>query len=41
MRRSQSDFDLARKLILTTSENLFDDFSGLEPRRKKESEMFK
>ena len=37
----QSDFDLARKLILTTSENLFDDFPGLEPRRKKESEMFK
>jgi GH24 family phage-related lysozyme (muramidase) len=37
----QSDFDLARKLILTTSENLFNDFPGLEPRRKKESEMFK
>jgi GH24 family phage-related lysozyme (muramidase) len=37
----RSDFDLARKLILTTSENLFDDFPGLEPRRKKESEMFK
>jgi GH24 family phage-related lysozyme (muramidase) len=36
----KSDFDLARKLILTTSENLFDDFPGLEPRRKKESEMF-
>jgi GH24 family phage-related lysozyme (muramidase) len=34
------DFDLARKLILTTSENLFDDFPGLESRRKKESEMF-
>lgn len=37
----QNDFDLARKLILTTSENLFDDFPGLKPRRKKESEMFK
>ena len=37
----RSDFDLAKKLILTTSENLFDDFPGLEPRRKKESEMFK
>lgn len=37
----QSDFDLARKLILTTSENLFNDFPGLELRRKKESEMFK
>lgn len=37
----QSDFDLARKLILTTSENLFDNFPGLELRRKKESEMFK
>jgi len=37
----QSDFDLARKLILTTSENLFGDFPGLELRRKKESEMFK
>jgi len=37
----QSDFDLARKLILTTSENLFNDFPGLKPRRKKESEMFK
>jgi GH24 family phage-related lysozyme (muramidase) len=36
----RSDFDLARKLILTTSQNLFDDFPGLEPRRKKESEMF-
>ena len=37
----QSDFDLAKKLILTTSENLFDNFPGLELRRKKESEMFK
>ena len=37
----QSDFDLARKLILTTSENLFDNFPGLELRREKESEMFK
>lgn len=37
----RSDFDLAKKLILKTSENLFDDFPGLEPRRKKESEMFK
>jgi hypothetical protein len=37
----ESKFDLARKLILTTSENLFNDFPGLEPRRKKESEMFK
>jgi GH24 family phage-related lysozyme (muramidase) len=37
----QNDFDLARKLILTTSENLFDDFPGLKPRRKKELEMFK
>jgi len=36
----QGDFDLAKKLILTTSENLFDDFPGLESRRKKESEMF-
>ena len=36
----RGDFDLARKLILTTSENLFDDFPGLESRRKKESEMF-
>jgi len=36
----QGDFDLARKLILTTSENLFDEFPGLESRRKKESEMF-
>ena len=37
----QSDFDLAKKLMLTTSENLFDNFPGLELRRKKESEMFK
>ena len=37
----QSDFDLAKKLILTTSENLFDNFPGLELRREKESEMFK
>ena len=37
----QGDFDLARKLILTTSENLFDEFPGLKSRRKKESEMFK
>ena len=37
----QSDFDLAKKLILTTSKNLFDNFPGLELRRKKESEMFK
>ena len=37
----QSDFDLAKKLILTTIENLFDNFPGLELRRKKESEMFK
>jgi GH24 family phage-related lysozyme (muramidase) len=36
----RGDFDLARKLISTTSENLFDDFPGLESRRKKESEMF-
>jgi GH24 family phage-related lysozyme (muramidase) len=36
----QGDFDQARKLILTTSENLFDEFPGLESRRKKESEMF-
>jgi GH24 family phage-related lysozyme (muramidase) len=36
----QGDFNLARKLILTTSENLFDEFPGLESRRKKESEMF-
>ncbi len=36
----RSDFDLARKLILTTSENLFDEFPGLESRRKKESKMF-
>ena len=36
----RGDFDLARKLILTTSENLFDEFPGLESRRKKESEMF-
>lgn len=36
----RSDFDLAKKLILTTSENLFNDFPGLEPRRQKESEMF-
>jgi GH24 family phage-related lysozyme (muramidase) len=36
----RGDFDLAKKLILTTSENLFDDFPGLESRRKKESEMF-
>jgi GH24 family phage-related lysozyme (muramidase) len=37
----RGDFDLARKLILTTSENLFDEFPGLKSRRKKESEMFK
>lgn len=37
----RGDFKEAKKLILTTSENLFDDFPGLEPRRKKESEMFK
>jgi GH24 family phage-related lysozyme (muramidase) len=36
----RGDFDLARKLILTTSENLFDEFPGLKSRRKKESEMF-
>jgi GH24 family phage-related lysozyme (muramidase) len=36
----QGDFDQARKLILTTSENLFDEFPGLESRRKKESKMF-
>ena len=35
------NLDLAKKLILTTSENLFDNFPGLELRRKKESEMFK
>ena len=37
----QSDFDLARKLILTTSENLFDNFPGLETRRMREYKMFK
>jgi len=37
----KGDLKTAKKLILTTSENLFDDFPGLEPRRKKESEMFK
>ena len=36
----RGDFDLARKLILTTSENLFDEFPGLKSRRKKESEIF-
>lgn len=36
----RGDLDLARKLILTTSENLFDEFPGLKSRRKKESEMF-
>jgi GH24 family phage-related lysozyme (muramidase) len=36
----RGDFDLARKLILTTSEELFDEYPGLESRRKKESEMF-
>jgi GH24 family phage-related lysozyme (muramidase) len=36
----RGNFDLARKLILTTSEELFDEYPGLESRRKKESEMF-
>lgn len=36
----RGDLKLAKKLILTTSQNLFDEFPGLEPRRQKESEMF-
>ena len=36
----RGDLKLAKKLILTTSQNLFDDFPGLESRRQKESEMF-
>jgi lysozyme len=34
------DLKGARKLILTTSENLFDDFPGLKTRREKEAKMF-
>ena len=37
----RGDLKGAKEKILTTSENLFDEFPGLEPRRKKESEMFK
>jgi len=36
----KGDLKSAKKLILTTSENLFDDFPGLEPRRQKEYKMF-
>ena len=36
----RGDLKLAKKLILTTSENLFDEYPGLESRRQKESEMF-
>lgn len=34
------NMDEARKLILKTSENLFDNFPGLKNRREKEAEMF-
>ena len=36
----RGDIKGAREQILTTSQHLFDDFPGLEPRRQKEYEMF-
>jgi len=36
----RGDFKLAKKLILTTSQNLFDDFPGLKTRRENEAKMF-
>jgi GH24 family phage-related lysozyme (muramidase) len=36
----RGDFDDAKKLILQTSEHLFDDYPGLKFRREKESKMF-
>jgi GH24 family phage-related lysozyme (muramidase) len=36
----KGDLKSAKKLILTTSENLFDDFPGLKTRREKEAKMF-
>lgn len=36
----RGDLKLAKKLILTTSENLFDDYPGLEKRRQHEYKMF-
>lgn len=36
----KGDLKTAKELILTTSENLFDDFPGLKTRREKEAKMF-
>lgn len=36
----RGDFDVAKKLILQTSEHLFDDYPGLKFRRAKEAQMF-
>jgi len=36
----KGDLKTAKELILTTSENLFDDFPGLKIRREKEAKMF-
>jgi GH24 family phage-related lysozyme (muramidase) len=36
----RGDFDDAKKLILQTSEHLFDDYPGLKFRREKEAKMF-
>lgn len=36
----RGDFKLAKKLILKTSENMFDDYPGLKTRREKEYKMF-